>query len=139
MEKPIRLPSVSEWECACRAGEDGEFSFGDDYADLGKYGWYGGNSEGRAHEVATKRPNRWGLYDLHGNVWEWCEDVWHENYEGAPDDGSAWIEGGSPYRVFRGGGWDFPAEGCRSAVRLWDRPGLRDGDLGFRPAFTSED
>jgi formylglycine-generating enzyme required for sulfatase activity len=71
----VRLPSESEWECACRAGSDREFCFGDDEKRLGEYGWYGANAEGSAHEVGTRRANAWGLQDLHGNVWEWCEDT----------------------------------------------------------------
>jgi len=144
--RPMRLPSEAEWECACRAGGDGEFTFGDDEADLTKYAWYDENSDGQAHAVATKRPNRWGLSDLHGNVWEWCEDTYHGTYKDAPTDGSAWTEGGvewepgPPFRVFRGGGWVDSAGFCRSAYRLWNLPGFRAGVLGFRPAFVpSED
>jgi len=139
--RPIRLPSEAEWECGCRAGGDGEFTFGDDEADLGKYAWYEENSEGRAHAVATKLPNRWGLSDLHGNVWEWCEDTYHESYQAAPTDGSPWTEGrvewepGSPSRVRRGGGFGFPAECCRSAIRFGFLPGFRFWYLGFRPAL----
>jgi formylglycine-generating enzyme required for sulfatase activity len=138
---PVRLPTEAEWECACRGGIEREFSFGDDEAELSKYAWYDENSEGRAREVATKRPNLWGLYDMHGNAWEWCEDTYHESYEGAPADGTAWTEGGeewagAPLRVFRGGGWPFSAEYCRSAFRdSFDSKG-RYGGLGFRPAFV---
>jgi len=144
-ERPIRLPSEAEWECACRAGSDREFTFGDDEADLGKYAWSLKNSAGRAHPVATKRPNRWGLSDLHGNVWEWCEDTYHESYEDAPGDGSRWTDGGLEWepdpqiRVFRGGSWFDPAGDCRSAKRDGYVPADLDGFLGFRPAFTSPD
>jgi formylglycine-generating enzyme required for sulfatase activity len=131
----IRLPSESEWECACRAGSKREFCFGDDEKRLGEYGWYVENSDLCAHEVGTRRANAWGLHDLHGNVWEWCEDTYHENYEGAPADGTAWTEGGSPLRVVRGGGFLDRAVLCRSALRGRFLPGLRDRDLGFRPAF----
>jgi len=140
-ERPIRLPSESEWECACRAGSSREFTFGDEEADLRKYAWFDVNSEGRAHPVATKRPNRWGLSDLHGNAWEWCEDTYHATYNDAPTDGSAWTQGGqdcqgTPDRVVRGGCFAYPAGFCRSAVRF----GFRHGSLGFRPAFVpSED
>ncbi len=102
----IRLPSEAEWEYACRAGTTTDYSFGDDVADLGDYAWYSGNSGDTTHEVGTKLPNSWGLYDLHGNVWEWCADVWHNNYAGAPSDGGAWTTGGDPtHRVQRGGSW----------------------------------
>jgi formylglycine-generating enzyme required for sulfatase activity len=140
--RPIRLPSEAEWECACRAGSDGEFTFGDDEENLSEFAWYDENSEGRAHAVGTKRPNRWGLFDLHGNIWEWCEDTWHTSYDEAPADGSPWTEGGvevepgSPFRVFRGGGWGFPARYCRSAFRSRFVPALRYWLLGFRPAFV---
>ena len=90
----VRLPSEAEWENACRAGSRTEYAFGDDPARLGQYAWFDENSDGRAHAVKTKRPNAWGLYDLHGNVWEWCEDTWHKDYKGAPEDARAWTEGG---------------------------------------------
>jgi formylglycine-generating enzyme required for sulfatase activity len=141
----IRLPSESEWECACRAGSEREFCFGDDEKRLGEYAWYRENSEGKAHQVGTRRANAWGLHDLHGNVWEWCEDTYHENYEGAPGDGTAWTEGGeewepgSPLRVRRGGGWYIPAEFCRSAFRGGLHPSLRYHVLGFRPAYWPSD
>ena len=134
--RPIRLPSEAEWECACRAGGDGEFTFGDDEEKLSEYAWYDENSDGRAHEVATKRPNRWGLFDLHGNVVEWCEDTWHDSYHDAPGDGSAWVYEGSPSRVIRGGSFDYSAEDCRSADRNWSPLGGRYEGLGFRPAFV---
>ena len=139
---PIRLPTEAEWECACRGGSEEEFSFGDDEAELSNCAWYDENSEGRAHAVATKRPNLWGLFDLHGNAWEWCEDTYHESYDGAPADGTAWTEGGeewepgTPYRVFRGGCWYDPAENCRSAYRFRSLPAYRYWFLGFRPAFV---
>jgi len=136
----IRLPSESEWECASRSGSKREFCFGDDEKLLGRYAWYDANSDGKAHEVGTRRANAWGLHDFHGNVWEWCEDTYHENYEGAPADGTAWTEGGevwqgAPLRVFRGGCCSNPAEVCRSAFRNGDGPGFWDWRLGFRPAF----
>jgi len=142
--RPIRLPSEAEWECACRAGGAGEFTFGDDEERLSQNAWFGEDRESGARAVATKRPNRWGLYDLHGNVWEWCEDTYHESYEDAPTDGSAWTEGGemwqgSPYRVYRGGGFDDPAVICRSAFRIRFHPVFRFRVLGFRPAFVPLD
>ena len=131
----IRLPSESEWECACRAGSKREFCFSDDEKRLGEYAWYDANSDDKAHAVGTRRANAWGLHDMHGNVWEWCEDTYHENYQGAPADGTAWTEGGmewkpgAPVHVFRGGGFGYRAWGYRSATvyRPWN--------LGFRPAF----
>jgi len=132
----IRLPSEAEWECACRAGGAGEFTFGDDEERLSEYAWFGDDWESGTRAVATKRPNRWGLFDLHGNVWEWCEDTWHDSYHDAPGDGSAWVDEGSPFRVFRGGCFGFPAVRCRSACRFGYPPVRRDWNLGFRPAFV---
>ena len=141
----IRLPSESEWECASRAGSKGEFCFGDNEKRLGEYAWYDQIPDGKAHEVGTRRANAWGLHDFHGNVWEWCEDSYHETYKGAPADGTAWTEGGelwqgSPLRVHRGGCFATGAKYCRSAYRSWYGPGIRDWFLGFRPTFRpSED
>jgi formylglycine-generating enzyme required for sulfatase activity len=132
----VRLPSEAEWENACRAGSTTEYCFGDDEAGLGEYAWFRANAGDGAREVGTRRANRWGLSDLHGNVWEWCGDRWHDDYEGAPADGSAWMEGASPFRVLRGGGWFGPAVLCRSAIRYWFDPGFRYSFLGFRPAAS---
>ncbi|MEO0481981.1 MAG: SUMF1/EgtB/PvdO family nonheme iron enzyme, partial [Planctomycetota bacterium] len=98
-----RLPSEAEWECAARSGRQTRFCSGNDDSDLNGVGWYGNNSDARLNPVAKKNPNRSGLYDMHGNVCEWCEDTWHQSYRGAPDDGSAWVDEVSPYRVVRGG------------------------------------
>jgi len=140
----IRLPSEAEWENACRAGSRTEYAFGDDPARLDEYAWFDANADGRAHAVKMKRANAWGLYDLHGNVWEWCEDTYHKDYKGAPEDARAWTEGGvvltagvSPLRVMRGGGWAWLAVDCRSAGRDWYIPVDGGGIIGFRPAFSS--
>jgi formylglycine-generating enzyme required for sulfatase activity len=129
----LQLPSESQWEYACRAGTTTRYFTGDSQADLDQAGWYAGNSGDKLHPVGGKEPNAFGLYDMHGNVWEWCEDQWHESYEGAPKDGSAWVdrEKGAD-RVFRGGAWCIIAVICRSAYRDWDRPDNRDDGLGFR-------
>ena len=127
-----RLPSESEWEYACRAGTTTRYSFGDDESKLVDYAWYGENSGSETHPVSQKNPNPWGLYGMHGNVWEWCQDKWHDNYDGAPSDGSAWENGSSSYRVDRGGGWSYDARGCRSAFRNWLVPDFRFDVLGFR-------
>jgi formylglycine-generating enzyme required for sulfatase activity len=126
-----RLPSEAEWEYAARAGTATRYSFGDDESKLGDYAWYYANSGSKTHEVGTKKLNPWGLYDMHGNVWEWVQDKWHGDYSGAATDGSAWERSGSD-RVVRGGGWSSLARDCRSADRNNDGPGDRDGVLGFR-------
>ena len=130
--KDYRLPSEAEWEYACRAGSETEFCFGDDAKRLGEFAWYSENSESKTHPVGEKKPNAWGLYDMHGNVWEWVEDDWHDSYEGAPDDGSAWIDKprGSD-RVVRGGSWGDVARYCRSAVRSGYAPVDRFGAWAF--------
>ena len=127
-----RLPSEAEWEYAAHAGTSTRYSFGDDKSKLDEYGWYVENSDHKTHPVGQKKSNPWGLYDIHGNVWEWVQDEWHESYEDAPTDGSAWEDGNSALRVVRGGGWAFNAEDCRSAFRDFIDPGDRDGALGFR-------
>jgi formylglycine-generating enzyme required for sulfatase activity len=96
-------------------------------------GWYKENSGNKLFPVGEKKPNAWGFYDVHGNVWEWVEDDWHDSYEGAPQNGSAWIDKprGSN-RVIRGGSWDFDAQVCRSATRSLDAPDYRYNFVGFR-------
>ena len=116
----IRLPSTSEWEYACRAGTTGGFA-----GDIEQMGWYRFNSGYRSHKVAQKKPNAWGLYDMHGNVWEWCMDMWHKNYEGAPTDGSAWTESKSFEPIMRGGSFLNPPWWLRSANNMRNNPGNR--------------
>ena len=127
-----RLPSEAEWEYACRAGTTTRYSFGDDESMLGEYAWYGDNSGGKTHPVGQKKPNPWGLYDMHGNVWEWVQDKYHSEYDGAPSDGSAWESGGGSEWVGRGSDWAVNARDCRSAIRFYDYPITRDSNLGFR-------
>jgi formylglycine-generating enzyme required for sulfatase activity len=132
-----RLPSEAEWEYACRAGTTTRYSFGDSESELGDYAWYYDNSGGQTHPVGQKKANSWGLYDMHGNVYEWVQDCWHSDYNGAPTDGSAWVvacELGyyGVSRVFRGGYWHFSARSCRSACRRHVDPRDRDFILGFR-------
>lgn len=155
-----RLPSEAEWEYACRAGTTGDYA-----GDLDSMGWYGNNSGNsrldadrifredqsnyfkrlqnngnRTHPVGTKQPNAFGLYDMHGNVQEWCQDWGHDNYAGAPTDGSAWLSReGKKSRVSRGGSWYLIASTLRSASRNWTVPlpgfddiDQRDIDIGFR-------
>jgi len=127
-----RLPSEAEWEYAARAGTTTRYSFGDNESDLIEYAWYNANSDGRTHPVGQKKPNPWGLFDMHGNVWEWVQDEWHDSYNGAPYDSSAWEDGSGAFRVFRGGGWSSYARICRSADRRSSDPGDRSSNMGFR-------
>jgi formylglycine-generating enzyme required for sulfatase activity len=114
--KKYRLLSEAEWEYACRAGTRTRYYFGDNADLLGEYAWYRDNS---THLVGQKKLNNWGLYDMYGNVWEWCEDVWHNNYKNAPTDGTAWNDNyaQTDYRVLRGGSWVNSPTNCRSASR----------------------
>jgi len=129
----IRLPSEAEWEYACRAGSTTQYHFGDSPADLAEYAWFENNSRGRTAPVQRKKPNAWGLYDIIGNVWEWCLDAWHEDYTGAPCDGSAWLIASSDPRrhCVRGGAWDMDAFRCRSSYRSYDWEEVGTSRTGF--------
>ena len=128
--RQYRLPSEAEWEYACRAGTTTPFSFGDTL--IQKQANFGG-TVGETTPVFKYPPNAFGLHDMHGNVWEWCEDVWHYSYEGAPTDGSAWIEGSDLLvRVMRGGSCDVTPWDCRSASRYRGDPDYGGYNIGFR-------
>jgi formylglycine-generating enzyme required for sulfatase activity len=132
-----RLPTEAEWEYAARAGGQTKYCFGDDADDLGEYAWYDRNSGSRTHPVGRKKPNAWGLYDMHGNVWEWVQDWKGEYHAGRVSNPTGPQRGSS--RVFRGGSWNSYAENCRSADRDrydLDRPDLRYDHLGFRLVRT---
>ena len=133
--RKYRLPTEAEWEYACRAGEETAYSFGDDPSVLGKYGWFDDNSGSKTHPVGEKQPNAWGLYDMHGNVYEWCED-WYGDYPARTMlDPTGAITGS--YRVFRGGSWYFEAAYCRSANRNGFGPSDRSFNfIGFRVALS---
>lgn len=130
-DESVRLPSESEWEYACRAGTTTKYSFGDKIDDLGDHAWFTGNAKGNDPPVGKKKPNAWELYDMHGYVWEWCADLWHDTYENAPADGSAW-DGKDSKRVIRGGAWTEQADACRSAFRRGTAPDTRTAAIGFR-------
>ena len=134
----LRLPTEAEWEYACRAGNRTAWCFGDYGNALGDYAWYDKNSGNKTHRVGDRKPNDFGLYDMYGNVWEWCEDMWHGNYNDAPNDGSAWTTGGDEksYRVIRGGGWGNSALGARSANRNGEADGGELG-IGFRVVVSA--
>jgi serine/threonine-protein kinase len=142
------LPSEAQWEYACRAGGTGRFSFSlggnaiskeQDEHGLSDYAWFYGNSGGMTHAVGGKRPSAWGLYDMHGNLWHWCQD-WcdKEYYAHSPADNPGGPPAGS-LRVIRGGGWNDPAGHCRSAARFDGEPGARGHYLGFRASLVLAD
>jgi formylglycine-generating enzyme required for sulfatase activity len=141
-----RLPSEAEWEYACRAGTTTPFHFGATITPElvnydGNYA-YGKAPEGEYRSQTTPvgkfPPNAFGLFDMHGNVWEWCADHWHENYQGAPTRGNAWIMGGdSDLRLLRGGSWNDAPWGCRSAYRGRLSPDLCDDVVGFRVVWVA--
>jgi formylglycine-generating enzyme required for sulfatase activity len=133
--REYRLPTEAEWEYACRAGSTGAWCFGDDEEKLGDYAWYLDNSDEQTHHVGQKRPNAWGIHDMHGSVCECCAD-WREDYPAisatdplGPEDGSI--------RATRGGSWLDDAADCRSAFRDSISPGGRISFLGFRVAVSS--
>jgi formylglycine-generating enzyme required for sulfatase activity len=131
------LPTEAQWEYACRAASTTRYCFGDDENQLGEYAWYGGELGSKTRPVGQKEPNTWGLYDMHGNVWEWCQD-WYgsEHYRKSYDRGRTMDDPAGPAmglcRVCRGGGWAYAAAYCRSAFRFYFRPGLRINSLGLR-------
>src|SRR5262249_29656878 len=132
-DEVIRLPTEAEWEYACRAGTgNSKYSFGDKAEELGAHAWYKANSKGKDPPVGKKKPNAWDLYDMHGYIWEWCQDSWHPSYEGAPKDGSAWLDKDGKERVIRGGSWNDEAEKCRSAYRHHVAAETRSDTIGFR-------
>jgi formylglycine-generating enzyme required for sulfatase activity len=130
-----RLPTEAEWEYACRAGTTTKYSFGDSDKELGDYAWYSGNSGRTTHPVGGKQPNPWGLYDMHGNVWEWCQD-WYGDYPSGSVTDPTGAASGS-YRVIRGGSWNYYPLLCRSASRFRFSPGFRHHYLGFRVLRSS--
>ena len=132
-EAIFALPTEAQWEYACRAGSQTAYFFGNDPKRLGDFAWYGLNSSTSTHPVATKPCNRNGLFDMHGNVWEWCQDFWSENYKAAANVDPTGPEKGI-YRVLRGGSWNSTARLARSASRNHYEPGSRNYYVGFRCA-----
>jgi formylglycine-generating enzyme required for sulfatase activity len=151
--REYRLPSEAEWEYACRAGTTTPFHFGETLdAEIANYNAdspfvgspvYGDGKKGEYRKETTEvgifPANEWGLQDMHGNVWEWCEDDWHNSYEGAPTDGSAWLKENrtETNRLLRGGSWYDVPRNCRSAIRLNGSRDFRNYYLGFRVLCVS--
>ncbi len=144
--REYRLPSEAEWEYACHAGTR-TLSFGETIttglANYNGNGTYGSGPKGEYRKATTEAgyfqvANAFGLYDMHGNVWEWCLDYWHENYDGAPTDGSAWRTRGDAFlRVLRGGSWYNSPRSCRSAIRVRNKPVVRYYYFGLRVVSSS--
>jgi formylglycine-generating enzyme required for sulfatase activity len=135
--RAYRLPTEAEWEYACRAGSRSLYSFGDDQKKLGGYAWFVENSSSMTHAVGLKEPNRWGLYDLHGNVYQWCSDWYDRDYyrQGVNRDPQG--PENRSLRVLRGGSWVNYARDCRAAHRGHYDPGLRYHYCGFRVAASA--
>jgi len=132
-----RLPTEAEWEYACRAEATTMYAFGNGTKRLGDYGWFDDNSDASTHPVGEKKPNAWGLYDMHGNVWEWCQDRYgaYMNPRGLATDPAGPTSGS--FRVSRGGSWNYGAKYCRSASRNGNAPEVRISTLGFRVLRSS--
>jgi formylglycine-generating enzyme required for sulfatase activity len=129
------LPTEAESEYACRAGTKTAYSFGDDPKNLGEYAWFDDNAEGRIHEVGTRKPNPWGLYDMHGNVGQWCADYYDGKYYQNSDKKDPLNSTKSDARLLRGGSWLLQARYCRAASRNRLGPGNRLINIGFRVVF----
>jgi len=130
--KTIRLPTEAEWEYACRAGSSDKYFFGNDESLLKEYAWYSDNSNKITHNVGTKKPNSWGLYDMYGNVWEWTLDRYSENYNETPCDGTHHKIQTDKGMSLRGGAWSAEPENCRSARRINLGSNSRNYFVGFR-------
>ena len=140
-KQTIRLPTEAEWEYTCRAGTTTTYHSGDSEADLARVAWYAGNSKNTTHPVGQKEPNAFGLYDMHGNVWQWCQDQWDENYysKSPAENPQGPDQSAGAVRLLRGGSWDYAPMVCWSALRSWYLPDSRYLNLGFRvvmPAFN---
>ena len=131
--KEVRLPTEAQWEYACRAGSTTAYCFGDSDETLDQYAWYSANSKSTTHAVGEKKPNAWGLYDMHGNLWEWCQDLYVDKYYSeSPKVDPQGPAKGTGAHVLRGGSWYTSTWDCRSAYRYWGWPGWHEPYDGFR-------
>jgi formylglycine-generating enzyme required for sulfatase activity len=128
-----RLPTEAEWEYACRAGTTTDYSFGNDPRLLEEYAWFADNSSGQTHSVGQKKPNPWGLFDLHGNAIEWCNDIYDRDYYAKSPSGNPRGPAAGTKYVLRGGAWRSPAASLRSSYRLGGNPGFADTCLAGEP------
>ncbi len=136
--RKYNLPSEAQWEYACRGGSTNKFCFGDYDSKLGDYAWYDSNSNNQAHPVGQKKPNAWGLYDMHGNIWEWCLDYYGENYYSKGPNKNPVNLNPSSCKMLRGGFYLLPPSFCSSFARIRSEPGARGGDTGFRVVRNSD-
>ena len=138
--KGYRLPTEAEWEYACRAGTQTLYSFGNRKYPLRNYAWYTWNAQQKTQPVGQKQPNPWNFHDLHGLVWEWCADHWHENYNGAPTDGRAWMKPGhASKRTVRGGCWYSLADDCRCTYLFFYDASLLYHSVGLRIVMSEDE
>ena len=138
-DQVIRLPSEAEWEFVARAGTKTRYSFGDDAQQLDDFAWSTHNAAGNDPPVGAKKPNPWGLYDIHGYLWEWCADIGHQGYDLAPADGSVWkTSGDAKKRVLRGGSWKDAAPKLTSSYRWIADASTRDTDVGLRCVLANK-
>jgi len=137
--KTYRLPTEAEWEYACRAGTTTQYCYGNNVSQLGEYAWYDKNSGGKTHPVGQKKPNTWGLYDMHGNVWEWCHDwFWSEWYSKSPVENPLNENNGEMVsRILRGGSWYYYDHSCRVSNRINGSPDHHFEGFGFRIVLDS--
>ena len=133
-----RLPTEAEWEYAAKAGTGTPWYWPEGETAALDYAWFADNSGHQTHPVGQKKPNAFGLFDMAGNVWEWTKDNWHDNYQGAPSDGSVWGDADVPTQVLRGGSWYNPVRDVRSTLRYSTEPDYRWTTLGFRLALSQK-
>jgi formylglycine-generating enzyme required for sulfatase activity len=136
--KDYQLPSEAQWEYACRAGTQSRFYWGNNAEEIGNHAWFVDNSGNISHQVGQKIPNAWGLYDVSGNIWEWCSDVQHKNHDGSPTDRISWDDNpeNSKHSFCRGGSWDNHPPDCRSSRRIALNKDFVGPNVGVRVVYS---